>query len=169
MMVTRDNHSWRYGIMVARIQLPYGQGMWPAFWMLNIVDDWPASGEIDIMEMVGGTGGDNSDYRSYASIHWADNSDEHQSLTSYYEHTQRLADDWHYYELEWTETYIDIYFDDNLYFHRNISDTQYSEFRDEFFILLNVAVGGFWGGYPDNSTVFPQYMYVDWVRVYQPD
>jgi beta-glucanase (GH16 family) len=164
-LVTKDKCSWQYGVIVARMQLPYGNGMWPAFWLMGNTGAWPANGEIDVLEMIGGTNPLCSDYVAHAALHW-DNGG-HQPYGTTHTDADRLTDKWHYYELEWTDTQIQIKFDGITYLTRDITPAEYDEFRQPAYALLNLAVGGSWGGYPDGTTVFPQYMYIDWVRVYQ--
>ncbi len=170
---TQAKQYWQYGKVAARIQLPYGQGIWPAFWMLgeNIGSAvWPACGEIDIMEMVGGDdidpGGD--DKENIAAIHW-DNSGWTYDSASQTLPSGILADDFHVFEIEWDSTQVVWKKDGTAFLTKNITSADMSEFHANFFILLNLAVGGNWPGYPDGTTVFPQYMYVDWVRVYSKD
>ena len=168
-MVTQGKHSWQYGIIAACMQLPYGKGIWPAFWMMGVAGAWPANGEIDIMEMIGGEGNPGGDYDNItrAALHW-DNSG-HQSVGGTHLMPDKLAADWHYYICEWTATSITIKIDDITVFSQDITSSQFDEFRQPAYILLNLAIGGDWPGPPDSNTVFLQYMYIDWVRVYQPD
>ncbi|MBN1412919.1 MAG: glycoside hydrolase family 16 protein [Spirochaetales bacterium] len=166
-MTTQGKHSWKYGHIAARIQMPYGKGMWPAFWMLG--DNfskvgWPRCGEIDIVEMIGGGF---SDSKMHATIHWMDENKQHASNGRSKQFRKRLADDFHVYEMDWTNDYIDIKCDGFTAMKTKIDTPERAAFRQPFFIILNVAVGGGWPGPPLDVTVFPQYMYVDWVRVYQ--
>jgi len=161
-------HSFQYGKIEARMRLPYGQGIWPAFWMLGdgIFEgtSWPACGEIDIMEMIGG--GEGRDDKIYGTIHYDDNG--HAEYGGSYQLSSGIfADDFHTFSIEWTPTSIKWYIDGVNYHSANISLGYLSEFQEEFFILLNIAVGGNWPGNPDDNTVFPQQMAVDYVRVYQ--
>jgi len=165
-ITTQNKFDFKYGKIEAKIKLPYGQGLWPAFWMLG--DDfnttgWPACGEIDIMEMVGGTTGDKT---CYATLHWEDNG--HASYgESYTLPSGKFADNFHIFSLEWDNQLIKAYMDDIHYFTINITPASLSEFHHNFFIILNVAVGGTWPGPPNATTSFPQTMQVDYVRVYQ--
>ncbi|MFW5705373.1 MAG: family 16 glycosylhydrolase [Bacteroidota bacterium] len=163
-ITTQGKFDVKYGRIEARIKLPYGQGLWPAFWMLgaNISTvGWPACGEIDIMEMVGGTNGDNT---CYATIHWDDNGNHAQYGESYTLPSGIFADDFHVFAVEWDAQEIRGYMDDVQYYTVDI--TSLSEFHNNFFIILNVAVGGNWPGPPDETTEFDQVMEVDYVRVY---
>jgi len=172
-MKTQGKHSWKFGKIAARIRLPYGQGIWPAFWMLgdNITTvGWPKCGETDIMEMIGG--GENRDDTIYGTIHW-DQNNSHQSVGSgphELPDPQFFYQDYHVFELEWSSTVMIWRLDSVEYFRASIDPAQFptrEEFQLPFFIILNVAVGGTWPGNPDATTLFPQSMYVDWVRVYQ--
>lgn len=171
-LLTKGKHSWQYGKIAARMTQPYGNGIWPAFWMMGDGGGtWPACGEIDIMELIGGSkgaakgGGDNE---SFATCHWANAGN---AYASYGTHTTISGDpkEMHVYELEWSTNSIKMYLNGVNYYTLNTSPADMSEFRQTFYILFNLAVGGEWPGYPDSSTVFPQYMYIDWVRVYQHD
>jgi beta-glucanase (GH16 family) len=156
-----------YGRIEASLKLPYGQGLWPAFWMLGINISqigWPACGEIDIMEMIGG--GDGRDNVTHGTLHWDDNGRKYRGGSTSCDEGI-LHDNFHVYAVEWDEEKIDWYFDDELYFTLDITDPAMSEFHEHFFIILNVAVGGNWPGDPDASTVWPQEMIVDYVRVYE--
>jgi beta-glucanase (GH16 family) len=170
---TQGKHSWTYGKVAARIRLPYGQGIWPAFWMLggNITTvGWPKCGEIDIVEMIGG--GENRDDTIYGTLHW----DANNSHASYGSGPHELPDpqffhqDYHVFEIEWSASEVIWKLDMVEHFRTSVDTSLWptmDEFHRPFFIILNMAVGGNWPGYPNRTTVFPQYMYVDWVRVYQ--
>ncbi len=159
---TQDLKSFTYGKIEARIKLPSGQGLWPAFWMLgtNITSvGWPKCGETDIMERV--------NYNSYVngSVHWdADGQADYGQVSGSLDFSQ-----YHAYSVEWDSSYIRWYVDDVLYnafyIENNTGNTE--EFQKPFFLLLNLAVGGNWPGSPDSSTPFPAQMLVDYVRVYQ--
>lgn len=169
---TANKQSWKYGKIVARIKLPEGNGIWPAFWMLgaNINENggdtpWPQSGEIDIIEFYGSR--DNAVVE--ANIHYADTTDSHAMLGAipYRLSEGAFPDDFHIFALEWSAEKIEWLVDGQAYASADISSEEFDEFRKEFFILLNIAVGGTHAGRPGDSTSFPQRMYVDWVRVYQ--
>lgn len=167
-LITRGKLNVQYGKIEARMKLPYGQGIWPAFWMLgeNITDvGWPACGEIDIMELIGG--GDGRDNRSHGTAHW-DNNGSHASYGgSYTLESGIFADSFHTFSIEWTPEFLRWYVDGIQFHVMDITGAGLSEFHQDFFILLNLAVGGNWPGYPDATTVFPQKMEVDYVRVYK--
>jgi beta-glucanase (GH16 family) len=172
-LITYHNgHSFRYGKIEASIKLPYGQGIWPAFWMLGdkIYDGipWPASGEIDIMEMVGG--GEGKDDVVQGTIHWTYPNGEPEFLGGHVRLEEGIfADTFHVFSIEWNAYSIKWFLDGNQYHEVLIFPGLMSEFQEDFFLLLNIAVGGNWPGPPDSSTVFPQRMYVDYIRVYQLD
>lgn len=157
----------KYGRFEARIKIPQGQGMWPAFWMLgNDIDTagWPASGEIDIMENIG-----KEPAAVHGTMHGPGYSGSHGLGGTYTLPTGKFADDYHIFAVEWEAAAVRFYVDGKLYETRTSADLPAGTtwvFDHPFFILLNVAVGGNWPGNPDNTTVFPQTMQVDYVRVY---
>ncbi len=159
-MVTKGKKSWQYGKIVGRIALPYGKGIWPAFWMLGNSGTWPASGEIDIMEQIG-----NPSNKVYATLHWEEPLNTHASYGTSTTINNPL--EFHIYWAEWDSTSIKMGVDGTQYFIMNITEPAKSEFHQPFYIIINLAIGGNWPGYPDSSTVFPQYLYFDWIRVYQ--
>ena len=163
-MKTQGKKSWKYGKIEARIAMPSFQGIWPAFWMLgNSISDpnvgWPKCGEIDIMEHV------NTGNQTYGTIHWDNNGYVYyggntsvNNITAY-----------HTYTVEWDASLIK-WFVDGVKFHEvsianNVNST--NEFHQNFFILLNLAVGGNWPGFNIDNNGFPAKMLVDYVRVYQ--
>lgn len=167
---TQGLFSQAYGRFEARIKLPAGQGLWPAFWMLG--DNfgsagWPKCGEIDIMENVGKEPGIN-----HGSLHGPSSTAATSDLTATISLPagQQLSDGFHVYAVEWEPDAIRFYLDANLY--ATFSAAQWPPggtwvFDHRFFLILNVAVGGDWPGSPDDSTEFPQTMLVDYVRVYK--
>lgn len=168
---TRDRFAFRYGRIEARIRLPGGQGIWPAFWMLPQDDQyggWAASGEIDIMEAVnlGGTGGNDV----HGTIHYGGEWPANVFSGETYLVPADATAEFHTYAVEWDTSEIRWYVDDVLYSMRNSWNSTGgafpAPFDQHFYILLNVAVGGNFPGNPDGSTFFPVSMEVDWVRVY---
>jgi beta-glucanase (GH16 family) len=155
-------HSWKYGRVEARINLPAGQGVWPAFWMLgeNLPEvGWPACGELDIMEHVSSLGPNTI----RGSVHGPNDTDAHGDAT-----TTNLSGQFHVFALEWEPTEIRYYLDDQQYFSATPKTIHGPWVFDRpFFILLNLAIGGSWPGPPDATTPFPARMLVDYVRVYQ--
>jgi beta-glucanase (GH16 family) len=167
---TLGKFSTAYGKIEARIKLPSGQGMWPAFWALGAdikKVGWPKCGEIDIMENIGKEPG-----IQHGSLHGPGYSDGN-SLSGAYTLPagEKLSDDFHVYGIVWTAGSIEFEFDGKRYFTATTASLAAGKqwmFNKPFFLILNVAVGGDWPGSPDSSTVFPQQMTVDYVRVYQP-
>lgn len=165
---TQGLKSWKYGRVDVRAALPYGQGIWPAIWMLgdNITTaGWPACGEIDIMEMIGGAGA--NDRTAHGTAHWSSNGSHAQFGNSTVLPNGRFADEFHVFSIIWNQNSITWLMDDVVYNTLNITPAELSEFQEKFFLIMNVAVGGNWPGNPDASTVFPQTMYVDYVRIFQ--
>lgn len=165
---TKGLFEQAYGRFEARMRIPRGQGIWPAFWMLGADIDrveWPTSGEIDVMENIGrepavvhgtihGPG-----YSGAAGISSAD------TLAR-----GTLADDFHVYGVEWEPREIRWYLDGRQYRRTTPADLPAGArwvFDHPFFLLLNVAVGGGWPGDPDSTSTYPQRMLVDWVRAYR--
>ena len=165
---TVGNFKQAYGRFEARIKLPSGQGIWPAFWMLgNNINKvgWPKCGEIDIMENIG-----REPSTAHGTIHGPGYSGASGIGTAYDLPAGAFEDDFHVFAIEWKPGAIRWYVDSNLYQTRTEADLPAGAawvFDHPFFMLLNVAVGGSWPGNPDATTVFPQRMYVDYVRVYQ--
>jgi len=169
---TAQKQAWRHGKIAARIQLPYGKGIWPAFWMLGENCDenggdtpWPQCGEIDIFELYGSK----DDSAIEANIHYANKAGFHAMLQApvFTLEEGKFSGNFHVFEIEWDEQKIAWLVDGKEYASTPITSDEFSAFHKEFFILINLAVGGTWAGRPDSSTAFPQYMFIDWVRVYQ--
>mgnify|MGYP001824532336 CR=1 FL=1 len=146
--------------------------MWPAFWMLgaNCTEaggdtPWPQCGEIDILELYGSK----NNAVVEANIHYADEDGKHAMLQPprFKLDDGIFADRFHVFEIEWNDREIIWRVDGIKYASTRIDSKDRSAFHREFFILLNLAVGGTWAGRPDDSTPFPQQMVVDWVRVYR--
>ena len=161
---SRGLQEFQYGRIEARMKLPYGQGIWPAFWMLGSNAGWPNGGEIDIMEYIGKT-----PETVYQTVHGpgysgAKNIGSHFALT-----VDSLKNDFHVYAIEWQANDIRWFIDDQQVFEvtpeKIPSGTQWV-FDHPLFIILNLAVGGAWPGFPDDTTIFPQQLLVDYVRVY---
>jgi beta-glucanase (GH16 family) len=167
-MNTAGKFEQQYGRFEARIQLPGGQGLWPAWWLLgNDIGSvsWPRCGEIDIMENIGSTPSTN-----YGSLHGPGYSGGHDITGSYsLPGGAILADDYHLFALEWDAGSVRFYVDGVNYETRTPADVPAGDtwvYDHPFFVILNVAVGGYWPGDPDSTTTFPQTMKVDYVRVY---
>ncbi|EON77713.1 laminarinase [Lunatimonas lonarensis] len=169
---TQATRNFQFGRMDIRAAMPRGQGIWPAIWMLgeSITEvSWPACGEIDIMEMIGGnaTGRDDT---VHGTLHWDNNgSYAYRGGKKTLAGGAKLADNFHVYSVIWDESKITWLLDDVVYHEQDISPASMDEFRAPFFFILNVAVGGNWPGNPDSTTIFPQQMAVDYVRVFQKE
>ena len=165
-LITRGKQSFKYGRIDIRAVMPEGQGMWPALWMLgtnHFQVGWPTCGEIDIMEMIGG--GDGRDNVLRGTAHW--NQGGHVSYGQGYTNESNLSDEYHVYSIIWDEENIRWYFDDINFNTMDITPEALSAFHNNFYFIMNVAVGGVWPGSPDNTTLFPQWMIVDYIRVFQ--
>lgn len=171
-LVTRGKGDWLYGKIEVRAKLPSGLGTWPAIWMLPTdweYGSWPASGEIDIMEHVGY----NQD-TIHASIHTASYYHSIGTQKTATKYVKGVSDDFHVYSVEWLPDKIMAYIDGELYFNFDPKDYKkiptYKEwpFDKKFHLLLNIAVGGNWGGAKGmDDSIYPVQMVVDYVRVYQ--
>ncbi len=165
---TQGLKSWKYGRIDIRAALPYGQGMWPALWMLgdNITTaGWPSCGEIDIMEMKGGAGA--NDRTTFGTIHWQDNGTHAQYGGTTTLASGKFADEFHVFSIIWDQLGIHWLLDNVEFKSVSTTPAELSEFQEKFFLIFNVAVGGNFSGNPDATSVFPQSMYVDYVRVFQ--
>ncbi len=168
-ILTRGKFETTFGRFEARIKLPFGQGIWPAFWLLGDDSDgtviWPQVGEIDIMEYKG-----QQPTIIHGSIHGPGYS-AGQAVTRTFElPTGRFDTDFHVFAIEWGPDFIDYYVDDVNYFTvtpGSVGDNEWVFNDNTFYIILNVAVGGTFVGSPNNLTPFPQTMLVDYVRVYE--
>ena len=167
-MITKDIFEFTYGRIDVRAALPEGQGIWPAIWMLgaNISEvSWPQCGEIDIMEMLG-----HETKTLHGTVHFANGGGGHRFLGQDVHVEEGLNRRFNVFTVIWTEDYLEWRLNDVPY--NRITRTQIGPtwpFDLPQFLLLNCAVGGRWPGNPDGSTVFPQKMFVDYVRVYQPE
>ncbi len=168
-LVTKNKGDWQYGRIEVRAKLPTGKGTWPAIWMLPTINErqskWPADGEIDIMEQVG-----YDPFMIHGTVH-----------TNAYNHvnnTQKGGDievidavsDFHIYKIEWSADKIEWYVDDSMYFtfENEIKGNDEWPFDRQFHLILNIAVGGTWGGSRGvDPDIWPQKLEIDYVRVYQ--
>jgi beta-glucanase (GH16 family) len=180
-MITKGKAAWTYGRVAARIKMPQGKGIWPAFWMLgeNIgTVGWPRSGEIDIVEMVGGPSRDgtaDNDGVSNSALHRPSvgtaTGEPHKSQggKTTLPGGAKLSQDFHVYAVEWDAVAIRFLLDEKLVLTTDIAakGDGYEAFHRPLLWLGNLAVGGNWPGPPDATTTWPQRMSVDWVRVYQ--
>ena len=166
-LTTQGKESFQYGRIDIRAKVPYGQGVWPALWMLG--DNfgsagWPTCGEIDIMELIGGDG--YNDRTVYGTAHWSNNGSHaeyggNRSLPL----GEKFNDEFHVFSIVWNSSSIKWYLDNSLYHTMNTASL--TAFQNKFFFILNIAVEGNWPGPVGPSTQFPQYMLVDYIRVFQ--
>ena len=167
---TQGKFSTGYGRIEARLKLPQGQGIWPAFWMLgaNIAEvPWPACGEIDIVELIGHQPG-----TLYGTLHGPGYSGQHGiNQFTLLPSGEIFADAYHVFAVEWRRGRIEWLLDGKIYHRLTPADlppgTKWVFDDAKFFLLLNLAVGGLWPGYPDATTKFPQEYRIDYVRVYR--
>ncbi|MFN5055247.1 MAG: family 16 glycosylhydrolase [Bacteroidota bacterium] len=164
-LTSMNKRSFKFGRVDFRAKIPSGQGIWPAFWMLGDnfpTAGWPACGEIDIMEVLG-----QQPSKIYSTIHFKSGNTsarvEKSLLTA-----SSLADEFHVYSLVWEKDKIKTMVDD-----KTIAEFDPSQvsapypFNEKFFFIMNIAVGGNWPGSPNAATYFPQFMMVDYIRVFQ--
>jgi len=164
-LITRNKASWRYGRIEVRARLPHGRGIWPAIWTLGANRSkirWPGCGEIDIMEFVG-----KDPNRVHGNAHFAvdgKHRSDHGKLS-----TEKPYADFHIYAIEWFEDRIDFFFDDTKFHTFTIDKAGKggdNPFRKPHYLLINLAIGGSWGG-PIDDSVFPQKYLIDYVRIYE--
>jgi len=167
-MITQDKQELRFGRIDIRAKLPKGQGVWPAIWMLGANIDsrgWPGCGEIDIMELVG-----HEPKKVHGTVHYGRPSPDNKFTGgSSVAPKDDFSERFHVFTLVWHPNALYWYVDDFLYFEitpDKLGNEQYP-FNNDFFFIMNVAVGGNWPGNPDETTVFPQRMEVDYIRVFE--
>ena len=168
---TQGRFAATHGRIEARMKLPRGQGVWPAFWMLGesiATIGWPACGEIDIMEAPG-----HEPHKLHGTLHGPGYSGKHGiTKSTTLPGGASLADDYHVYAVDWSPGRIEWSLDGRVYHRVTPADlpkgTKWVFDGAPFFLLLNVAVGGHWPGYPDGTTKFPQELRIDYVRVFEP-
>lgn len=161
---TKSKFSFKYGSLEVKAKLPEGQGLWPAIWMLgNNIDEvgWPASGEIDVMEYVGKNPGE-----IHTSLHTPDSygNTVNTKITS----KENIEDDFHIYKAEWNKDSIQFYIDgEKVYtFAPENKTDEVWPFDQKFYLLLNMAIGGNFGGPEVDDSIFPQKFIIDYVKVY---
>jgi beta-glucanase (GH16 family) len=155
---TQSKFSLSHGLVTARIKVPAGQGLWPSFWTTSWnKTGWPATGEIDVMELLG-----HEPHVYYCSVHGADASGEHVARTVAHRSAVSLADGFHVYEARWAPGLVDFYADGN---HCGTISTLDMQAFSPQQVLVGMGVGGGWPGDPDATTPSPADMLVDWVRV----
>lgn len=168
-ILTKDKYAVRYGYIEARLRIPHGQGIWPAFWMLGAdigAVGWPKSGEIDVMENIG-----REPKRVHGTLHGPGYSGD-KGITTGFDapHGEPFHNRYHLFAVDWRKDAVTFLVDGHPF--RTVTPADLPRdapwaFDKPYFMLLNVAVGGRWPGYPDESTRFPQAMRIDYVRVYQ--
>lgn len=165
---TKGKQEFEFGRIDIRAKLPEGQGIWPALWMLgDNIDEvgWPACGEIDIMELIG-----HQPKAVHGTAHWgADGSSQSTFSTSTYSIDEGFQDAFHVFSIVWKFNQIEWYVDETRYKILTFQDMNGATYRfnNAFYFIFNVAVGGNWPGNPDETTVFPQTMEIDYIRVFK--
>lgn len=162
-LTTNDLQNFLFGRIEARVKIPTGKGMWPAFWMLGETHEtvgWPGSGEIDIFEVIG-----HEPNVIHSSAHWVNADLKKGTSTEFIDTGINLGADYHTYRLDWSPEEL-IFSVDDTEVNRVPIDADMKEFLRPSYLILNIAVGGNWPGSPDESTQFPQEMLVDWIRYY---
>lgn len=166
-LTTKGLAGWQYGRVEVMAKIPAGRGTWPAIWMLgtNITEKgWPVCGEIDIMENVG-----KEPDNIYATVHFSPAKDVKHSSKGGKTAADKPWDGFHMYAVEWNSEKMDFFYDDRLYFTFSLADSDFygdNPFRKEFYLLINLAIGGAWGGEVDSS-IFPAKYLIDYVRVFE--
>lgn len=164
-LTTKNLFSMRFGRIDIRAKMPKGQGLWAAIWMLgdnNEQIDWPGCGEIDIVEVLG-----NEPSKMYSTLHYTDSENTHGEIQGSHElSSETFNNAYHIFSLVWTPENLTFSVDGVENSQVSVEDDM-KEFLRSFYLVLNVAVGGYWPGTPDNTTTFPQTMYVDYVRVFE--
>lgn len=163
---TKGKFDFKYGKIEMRAKIPYGQGIWPAFWMLGSDIDkvgWPECGEIDIMENIG-----KEPKTVHGTLHGPGYSG-NMGIGAAYELNEDFKNSYHIFSIEWSEDKIEWFVDGKRYHYMNPEKIIGNKwvYNKEFFLIINLAVGGNWPGYPDDNTIFPQRFYIDYVRVYK--
>lgn len=168
-MISEDKFDFKYGRVDIRAALPSGQGIWPALWMLGAnfrTVGWPSCGEIDIMEFVG-----KKPREILGTIHWSNPQGNHVCTCDqgiYNSNEDNIfTKKYHVYSIIWDKNQIRWYIDDKQYQVVNTTNSDMTEFHNNFFFILNIAVGGTLPGNPDGTSTYPQFMIVDYIRVFQ--
>ena len=176
-----EGKTFLYGKIAARIQLPYGKGIWPAFWMLgdNVSETggdtvWPVCGEIDILEAGSNQAPGNGDGTITGALHHDPSPGNRIKKNQWIlagektlPNNELYAEKFHVFEIEWDEQKIIWRMDGDKWGEISISEETRDEFHKPFYVIFNIAVGGSYTQTPDETTPFPQYMYVDWIREYK--
>ena len=166
-LITRGKHSWQYGRFEMRAKIPTGKGMWPAFWTLGIKGNWPANGEIDIMEYYTG--------KILANAAWKSDKKEtvwDSSIKMLSDFNKDWADQFHVWKMDWDSQWIKLYVDDQLLNEISVAESmkyknqKIKPFQQPHYLLVNLAVGGMNGGEFTTDDLPSQYI-IDYIRVYQ--
>jgi beta-glucanase (GH16 family) len=166
-IVSTGKKTFKFGRIDIRAKLPKGKGIWPALWLMpegSVYGSWPKSGEIDMMEMLG-----HEPNKVYGTLHYGPGPGSIQIGKNYTLPTGSFSDEFHVFSLIWKQDQIQWLVDGNVYGTANKADfgSNNYPFNEQFYFILNLAIGGQWPGNPDTTTYFPQWMIVDYVRVYQ--
>ena len=164
-IITKNKFEFKYGWIEARIKLPSGKGLWPAFWLLGAnIDEvkWPNCGEIDIMEYVGKEPG-----MVFSTLHTADSFGN--SVNTKKIKKAEVEDDFHVYAAHWTKEQISFYLDGQKFyeFSPEVKSEENWPFDQPFYVILNLAVGGGFGGPEIDDSIFPQEFVIDYIRIYK--
>ena len=164
-IITKGKKEFQYGRIEARVKVPSGAGMWPAFWALGNdieTNSWPNCGEIDIVEYVGKNPG-----QIFTSVHTP--SSYGNTVNSMITNVPNVEEDFHNYAVEWNENFIDFFFDDTRVYTYSVQTKNQNTwpFNKPFFLIINLAIGGNFGGPVANNIQFPREFIIDYVRVYQ--
>ena len=166
-ILTRGKKVFKFGRIDIRAQLPKGKGIWPAFWLLpqnNVFGGWPKSGEIDLMEMIG-----HQPATTYGTLHFGPGPGSTQLGGNYSLPSGIFNEQFHVFSVEWKQDEIKWLIDGNVYSTHTIAEfgSNNYPFNEDFFLIVNMAVGGNWPGSPDATTYLPQWLILDYIRVYQ--
>lgn len=166
-ILTQGKKPIKFGRIDIRAILPKGKGIWPAFWLMpekSVFGGWPKSGEIDLMEVVG-----HEPNKTHGTLHYGPGPGSTQINRNYTLPSGTFNDAFHVFSLEWKEDQLKWLIDGNIFSTVNKADLGANNypFNEEFFLIFNLAVGGNWPGNPDVNTYFPQWLIVDYIRVYQ--
>ena len=165
-ITTKSKKTFKYGRIDIRARVPLGQGIWPALWMMpqdNVYGTWPKSGEIDIMELLG-----HEPTKLYATVHYGPGP----GSTNISRNTvspAALSNEFHVYSLIWEQDKMQFLLDNVVFSTVNKADLGGNNypFNENFFFIFNLAVGGNWPGSPNATTYFPQWLAIDYVRIFQ--
>jgi len=163
-ITTKDKIEFQYGTVEVKAKLPTGTGVWPAIWMLgHDIDDifWPLCGEIDIMEYVGKTPG-----KIHTTLHTKDSYG--QSINTKVTTIENIEDGFHIYKMNWDENKIQFSVDDTIVYTFSPPNKNKINwpFDKPFYLILNLAIGGEFGGFEVDDNIFPQEFIVDYIKVY---